>query len=180
MKIIIIGCSGAGKSVLTRRINEFLDYPVMHLDKVYHTVGKEHISREELIEKVNEFASTHNKWIIDGNYISILEMRVRLADTVIVLNIPSKICLENIYKRSEESLRNGANTDDMASDFDETITQEFVEFISNFEKDTFPRIKEILEKYSDKTIKILNSYEEVEAYVNDLKSEILSFPFDFK
>lgn len=49
MKIIIIGCPESGNSVLTRRLNEFLNYPVMHLDKVYHTVGKSHITREELV-----------------------------------------------------------------------------------------------------------------------------------
>ena len=53
MKIIIIGCPGAGKSMLTKRINEFLRYPVMHLDKVYHTGGKAHITREELTNKIN-------------------------------------------------------------------------------------------------------------------------------
>ena len=52
MKIIIIGCPGAGKSVLTRRINEFLGYPVMHLDKVYHTGGKSNITREEFIDSI--------------------------------------------------------------------------------------------------------------------------------
>ena len=49
MKMIIIGCPEAGKSVLTKRINEFMDYPVMHLDKVHHTGGKSHKTREEVL-----------------------------------------------------------------------------------------------------------------------------------
>ena len=87
MKIIIIGCPGAGKSVLTKRINDFLCYPVLHLDKIYHTGGKSHIIRDELVARVSDFASIHEKWIIDGNYISTLEMRAKLADTIIVLGI---------------------------------------------------------------------------------------------
>ena len=50
MKIIVIGCPGAGKSTLTKRINELLCYPVMHLDKIYHLEDKTHITREDLIK----------------------------------------------------------------------------------------------------------------------------------
>lgn len=171
MKIIIIGCSGAGKSVLTKRINGFLGYPVMHLDKVYHTGGKSHITREELVTKVNDFTNRYNKWIIDGNYISTLDMRVKLADTIIVLNIPSEICLANVYKRAEENIKQGTNRDDMAEGFDETITEEFINFIENFEKDTMPRIKEILKNYCDKNVKILNNFKEVEEFIDSLKKE---------
>lgn len=169
MKIIIIGCPGAGKSVLTRRINEFLDYPVMHLDRVYHNGGKSHITREELVKRVNDFVCSHDKWIIDGNYISTLEIRVKLADTIILLNIPSEICLANAYKRSEDSIKYGINRDDMAEGFDESITEEFADFIKNFEKDTMPRIKNILQNYRGKNIKIINNYDELEYFIDNFK-----------
>lgn len=169
MKIIIIGCPGAGKSILTKRINEFLCYPVMHLDKVYHTGGKSHITREELVVKVSDFANNHDKWIIDGNYMSTLEMRVKLADTVILLNISSQICVANAYKRAQESIKHGINREDMAEGFDYFVTKEFIDFIKNFEKDTMSRMKEILKKYPDKNIKILSNYTEVEEFIGRLK-----------
>ena len=162
MKILIIGCPGAGKSVLTRRMNKFLGYPVMHLDKVFHTGGKTHISREELVFKVTEFANSHDNWIIDGNYISTLDIRVKLADTIIILNIPSEVCLDNVFRRSEEAIKQGDNRQDMAVGFDYTITEDFVNFINEFEKDTMPRIKEILKRYSDKKVLFINSYEAME------------------
>jgi adenylate kinase family enzyme len=169
MKIIVIGCPGAGKSVLTRRINDFLCYPVLHLDKIYHIGGKSHISRDELVAKVSDFACTHEKWIIDGNYISTLEMRVKLADTIIVLNIPSEVCVANACKRAEENIKQGINSDDMAEGFDYTVTEEFINFIKSFEKDTLPRIKSILKNFPDKNIKILSNYREVEEFVDDLR-----------
>lgn len=169
MKIIIIGCPGAGKSSLTRRINEFLCYPVMHLDKVYHLGGKAHITREELIKKVTEFAQTHHDWIIDGNYISTLEMRVNLADTIILLNISSEICLSNARNREAEYIKTGINNDDMAEKFDGIMTEGFIESIKNFEKDTIPKINEILREYKHKNIKIANNYGELEEVINYLK-----------
>jgi len=171
MKVIIIGSPGAGKSVLTRRINKFLCYPVLHLDKVFHTGGKSHISREELVEKVKDFASRNDKWIIDGNYISTLEMRVKLADTIILLNISSDICLANAYKRSEQSIKKDTIRDDMAEGFDETLTEEFINFIKDFEKDTMPRIKEVLKNNSDKNVIIINNYRELEDLVDSFKKE---------
>jgi adenylate kinase family enzyme len=171
MKFIIIGSPGAGKSVLTRRINEFLGYPVMHLDKVYHTGSKTHITRDELIKKVNDFANTHDKWIIDGNYISSLDMRIRLADTIVLLNIPTDVCLSNAYKRAEESINQGRNREDMAEGFDYTLTEDFVNFIKNFQVDVLPIIKEILKRYCDKKIKIINSYTELEEFITSLKKE---------
>ncbi|MDF2988799.1 MAG: topology modulation protein [Eubacterium sp.] len=172
MKIIIIGCPGAGKSELAKRINKFLCYPVLHLDRIYHTGGKSHITREELVTKVIDFANQHDNWIIDGNYISTLEIRVKLADTVVLLNIPSKICLENVYKRADENIKLCKIRDDMADGFDETITAEFTDFIENFEKDTMPRIYEILENNKNKNVKIFTSYEEVNEYINNLRKEL--------
>ncbi|KJU71591.1 MAG: topology modulation protein [Clostridium baratii] len=171
MKIIIIGCPGAGKSMLTNRINEFLRYPVMHLDKVYHTGGKAHITREELINKVNYFANRYDNWIIDGNYISTLEMRVKLADTIILLNIQCEICLINAYNRAEEYIKQGINRDDMAEGFDWTITEEFVNYIKNFEKDAIPKIKDILKNYTDKKVKVLSNYKELEEFIDCFKKE---------
>lgn len=169
MKIIVIGCPGAGKSVLTRRINDFLRYPVLHLDKIYHTGGKSHITRDELISRISDFASTHEKWIIDGNYISTLEMRIKLADTVIVLNIPSEVCVANACKRAEENIKQGINSDDMAEGFDYTVTEEFINFIKSFEKDTWPSINSILKNFPDKNTKILSNYREVEEFIDDLR-----------
>lgn len=171
MKIIIIGCPGAGKSVLTRRITDFLHYPVLHLDKIYHTGGKSHITRDELVTRVSEFASTHEQWIIDGNYVSTLEMRVVLADTIIVLNIPSEICVDNACKRAEWNIKLGVNRDDMAEGFDYTVTEEFINHIKSFENDTIPKIKAILSKYPNKNIKILSNYEEVEKFADSLRKE---------
>lgn len=169
MKIIIIGCPGAGKSSLTRRINEFLCYPVMHLDKVYHLGNKAHITREDIIKKVTNFANTHHDWIIDGNYISTLEMRADLADTIVFLNIPSKICLTNARNREAEYIKTGVNKDDIAENFDGIMTAEFVEYIKNFEKDTMPKIKEILKEYSYKNVKIINNYTELEDVIDYFK-----------
>ena len=81
-KIIVIGCPGSGKSTLTFKLVEMLNYPVLHLDKIYHIDNDNHISRAELMERVEKFANEHENWIIDGNYISSIEQRIKICNTV--------------------------------------------------------------------------------------------------
>ncbi len=169
MKIIVIWCPGSGKSTFTKTINNFLNYPVLHLDKIYHINDKNHITREELIKKVKNFTSKYNKWIIDWNYISTINTRIKLADTIILLNISSRICLKNVYKRSEDSIKYWIIRDDMVKWFNESLEDDFINFIKNFEIDTFPKIIKTLKNYKNKKVIIINNYEEFEDTINKFK-----------
>lgn len=168
MKIIVIGSPGSGKSTIAKKIAKVLKYPIMHLDKIYHTGGKGHITREELCSKVESFASSNNDWIIDGNYISTIERRIQLADTIILFDIPSDICVENAYKREMESKKGTICREDMADGFDETVTDEFIEFIKNFKTESYPKIEKILSKHNDKKIITIKDYIEINDCINTL------------
>ena len=41
-KIIVIGCPGSGKSTMTFKMCVKLNYPVLHLDKIYHIDNNNH------------------------------------------------------------------------------------------------------------------------------------------
>ncbi len=51
------------------------------MDNIYWKKDKTHISREELISAVDEIMS-QSEWILDGNYISTIEQRIKGADTI--------------------------------------------------------------------------------------------------
>ncbi len=166
MKIIIIGCPGSGKSTLTRKLCEMLNYPVLHLDKIYHIDNERHITREELKEKVYSFATENKDWIIDGNYKATISQRVELADTVILLDMDTKICLENAKKRATQEQR-----EDIAKGFNiKIINDGFLEFIESFKKDTLPEIMKCLKEAKNKNIIILRNYEDVDSLLTKLKT----------
>lgn len=164
-KIIVIGCPGSGKSTMVFRMNEKLKYSVLHLDKIYHIDNNTHITREELIKRVDKFANDNERFIIDGNYISTVEQRIKLADTIILLDIDTEICVQNAVNRSKKE-----KTADMADGFDNSkLKDEFLEFIGRFKNDSLPKIMGLIEAYkSEKNIIILKNYKEIDEFIESL------------
>ncbi len=161
-KLIVIGCPGSGKSTMTFKLQEKLNCAVLHLDKIYHIDNEHHITRDELVQKVNKFANLHDSWIIDGNYVSTVEQRVKLADTVVLLDFDTELCVKNAINRSKQAKRV-----DMAAGFDNAkIKDEFIEFIKNFKTNTLPKIMAVLENYkTEKEIVILKNYNDVDSFI---------------
>lgn len=48
-KIIVVGCSGSGKSTFSRKLSNATDIDLYHLDYFYWNEDASHISRAELI-----------------------------------------------------------------------------------------------------------------------------------
>ena len=92
-RIMIIGCGGAGKSTLAKKLGERTGLPVVHLDQIWWSPGNwEHLSKEEFDARL---AAEVEKecWIIDGNFNRTLDIRLERADTVIYLDFPRWLCL---------------------------------------------------------------------------------------
>ena len=52
-KIIVLGCSGSGKSTFAIKLHEKLGLPLYHLDNIWWKDDRTHISREEFDEKLD-------------------------------------------------------------------------------------------------------------------------------
>lgn len=97
-KIIIIGCPGAGKSTFARKLNQKLSFPLYYLDMIWHKPDKTTCSREAFDGRLREILEK-DTWIIDGNYLRTLEMRLKEADTVFLLDYPLEVCLAGAMER---------------------------------------------------------------------------------
>lgn len=162
-RIIVIGCGGAGKSTLSRKLSDKLNIPVYHLDKIFWNRGWIQTPQEEFDIKLKSLVNK-DKWIIDGNYIRTLDMRVERADTIIFINMSTYLCLYRAIKR--RIMYKGKSRPDMAEGCPEGIDFEFFKWILTYNKKVKPEILEKLKKYNDKTVIILNGKKEVKDFIN--------------
>lgn len=162
-KVIVIGSPGAGKSTFSHRLQELTGIPLYHLDMIWHKPDRTTVSRDEFDSRLNEIFQK-DSWIIDGNYMRTMEVRMKECDTVFFLDYPTDVCLLGA------SSRVGKKRDDMPwveTEFREDLKQ----WIKDFPKDQLPRIYELLEKYSDKNIVVFKSREEADNYLQSAKTD---------
>lgn len=76
---MIIGCCGAGKSTLARKLHAVAGLELIHLDRQYWKSGWIETEPEEWGEKVAGLVAKPN-WIIDGNYGGTMDIRIKRAD----------------------------------------------------------------------------------------------------
>lgn len=161
LKIIVIGCPGAGKSTFAQKLKDITNLPLYHLDLLWHKPDKTNISREEFDKELINILKS-DKWIIDGNYSRTLEMRLKECDTVFLLDYPLEVCLLGAKSRI------GKKREDLPW-IEEKMDEEFENSIINFSKDKLPQIYELLRKYqADKNIIIFKSRQEADDYLKNM------------
>lgn len=161
-KILVIGCSGSGKSHFSKRLNKITAIPLYHLDMLYWNEDKTTVGRDVLIERLTPILDSE-EWIIDGNYRGTLEMRLQRCDTVFFLDFPTDVCLAGV-----ESRRGKPRTDMPWIETEEDI--EFTEFIKGFRANNRPTILALLEKYPEITVHTFKSRSESDAFLQNLQA----------
>ena len=158
-RVAIIGSCGAGKSTLARKLGEKLALPVIHLDAYYWQKGWQECDRHKW-EKIQQNLIKGDRWIIDGNYDSSMDIRLSAADTIIWLDFNRYLCLWRVLKRY---LRySGRTRPDMAAECPERLNWEFIKYVWNFPKLHRFRIINKLGKYqTSKQIIILQKHQQV-------------------
>jgi adenylate kinase family enzyme len=168
-KIIIIGSGGAGKSTLAREIGKITGIKVIHLDKLFWKPGWISLDKEEW-EKTVENIVKGDSWIIDGNYMGTMEIRLSEADTVIYLDFPRVVCLCRAFERFVKYKRK--TRPDIAEGCKEKMDIEFVKWIWTFPDKVRPEIlRKLEESKKNKNIIILKSNQEVRNYLERLAED---------
>ena len=165
-RVMIIGCGGAGKSTLARKLGEKTGLPVVHLDQIWWSPGNwQHMERPEF-EALLMAEMEKPQWILDGNFRRTLEMRLEKCDTVIYLDFPRLVCLKNWMGRVIKNW--GHARIDMAEGCTERFDPEFALWIWNFNKNYRARFYELLNNLAGKQVIILKSRREVEKFLKNI------------
>ncbi|ADV81450.1 AAA family ATPase [Terriglobus saanensis] len=160
-RILILGCPGSGKSTLARELAERTGLPLVHLDQIYWRPGWVEPSKEEWHAQLPEILA-RPAWILDGNYGGSIALRLEAADTAILLDRPTWLCLFRIFRRSV--LTWGRIRPDMAEGCSERFDLQFFAYVLNFRRAKLPKVMTGLRGFHGQHV-VLRSNAEVEGFL---------------
>lgn len=143
-RVLIIGNPGAGKSTLARQLAPLLDLPLIHLDCRFWKPNWVPTERALFREEVSELVAA-DRWIIDGNYDSCIDLRLPRADTVIFLDYATWRSLWGVVKRRFKY--HGQSRPDVAPGCREQLDFDFLRFALTFKKKIRGKIVGMIEQY---------------------------------
>ena len=162
-KVIVLGCPGSGKSTFSRKLNEITNIPLYHLDLMYWNKDKTIVEKEIFLNRIKETLKK-DSWIIDGNYKSTMDLRIKEADTVFFLDYDIDLCLESVINRV------GHKRSDMPW-IENELDNEFVDYIKKYQTTNIPYILELFNKYQNKQIYIFKNRNEADNFLSSINKE---------
>jgi adenylate kinase family enzyme len=102
-RVLILGRGASGKSTLARTLGELTGLPVIELDKVFWNPSLEPLSAVEWADAQRRLVQ-NPEWIMDGDLgpYDVVDIRIREADTIVLLDYPLALCAWRALRRSRE------------------------------------------------------------------------------
>ena len=167
-KVIVIGCSGSGKSTFSRQLGSITQIPVVHLDKLWWKPGWETVSREEF-DLQHQKTLEKPSWIIDGNFSRTLPQRIAACDTVIYLDFNRITCIMGVLKRVFTNM--GKVRPDMGDGCPERFSLDFLIWVWNFNKKNRRNTYDLLSEANHAQIHIFKNRKQVYKFLSDIDKE---------
>lgn len=137
-RILVIGCSGGGKSTLSQSIARRFGLTYVSIDRdVLWLPGWVQRGKPEQHRLLVAF-SAGERWIMDGTNTSTFDIRVPRSDLVIWVRMPRWLCIWGILSRW--IINRGGTRPEMAPGCPEKIDLDFIRFVWTWEKGYGPRV----------------------------------------
>ncbi len=140
---MIFGKPGSGKSTFSVEISEKLNIPLYHVDRYFFTNHWQERDKLEFISILQNQVDLE-RWIIDGNAISYLDVRYQKCDLAIYFNFPTYQCLWGVFKRL---FYRDTRIQDRAENCHERITWNLLKYLWRFSKRVEPILKNLKNDY---------------------------------
>ena len=157
-RIVILGSPGAGKSTLSRTLGAVYNLPVIHLDRLYWQPDWVATPNEQWDQTVEQL-TMEEQWIIDGNYSRTIDLRLKRAELVILLDMPLWLCLYRVVKRRIKYHKK--TRPDLHEACPEKLDWDFIRWIWNYRSRSRTRTLGKLAQLQDKRVVILKSRKQV-------------------
>ncbi len=145
-RIVVIGCSGSGKSTLTRELAGRTGIPAFHLDQLYWQPGwVPHPDLASFRKSVDAIVAG-DRWILDGGFYDAAgPARFERADSVVLLDLPTRTCLYRAVRRWWTY--RGETRPDLAPGCPEKFDLEFYRYILSYRTKQTPKGDALLARH---------------------------------
>ncbi len=145
-RVMVIGCSGGGKTTLALRLSDKFGFEYLSIDRdVYWLPGwqiREQADQRAILARL----VSGERWIMDGNNSSSFDLRVPRADLILWLRPSRLTAFKGLARRVAANY--GRTRIAMAQGCPEPLPdRDFLSYIWNFEKKTGPRFVEQIDMH---------------------------------
>jgi adenylate kinase family enzyme len=150
-RVMIVGPCGAGKSTVSHVLAAKLGLPLIHMDQLNWQPGWVDEGNDRLRGLLAPEVAKE-RWLIEGNYASTMEMRLSRADTIVYLDYPVPLCLWRLMKRIVTSY--GRSRPDMPEGCPERFDAKFLLYVINWNRGPRQRTEQLLAAYRQKVVRL--------------------------
>lgn len=144
-RIAVFGCSGGGKSTLSRALAQRLSLPYVSMDREFFWKPGWVLRNSAQSAAMIAEASQRDAWVMDGTSPRTLHSRLNRADAAIWVRMPRALCIRRVLERRVKYA--GRTRAEMADDCPERVSLDFLKFIWNFERVEVPKIETVLREH---------------------------------
>jgi adenylate kinase family enzyme len=98
-RIVVVGTTGSGKTMLARELAKRLGIPYVELDALYWEPQWTEPTVEVFRERVSR-AVSGEAWVVDGNYSKVRDLVWPRADTVVWVDFSLPVILQPLVRRT--------------------------------------------------------------------------------
>ena len=145
-RVLVIGCSGGGKTTLSHNISTTSDLEYLSLDRdVRWLPGWRERDRSEQRAIISRLIKK-DRWVFDGSGASTFDLRLPRTDLIIWVRVPRHVALFGLSRRIISNYRKVRPfmPDGCPEKFPD---REFLSYIWNFEKRYAPRFVKSIDLY---------------------------------
>ena len=165
-RILVLGSSGSGKTTFSIQLGKLLGLEVIHLDAEFWKPGWQATPQAQWREVVSGLVQRQG-WIMDGTYESSLDLRIPVADGIILIGQSRWTCLWRALKR--KLTVDDRNRPDAPAG--QKLDFAFLKYIWRYPKVTEPFVLEcIREQGADKPVIALAGSAEAKGFLENVKA----------
>jgi adenylate kinase family enzyme len=165
-RVAVIGAGGAGKTRLARTLGRTLGLPVIHLDAYYYGPGWAASAPADWAARQHQLAAGE-RWVLDGNYVSTLALRLQRADTIVFLDLPPLLCAWQVLCRW--ALVRRRPTPDLPAGLHPKLDRQFLAYVLGFRRRRRPALLAELSRWSHgRTVIVLRSRRAIKRFITQL------------